>query len=363
MMIKNKILIITSLLTKDFRHLYGLVSQQEINNKDNLEKVIGFYEYKKEGLKSYQYDKKLIELLKTLKDKHGENIIIVNQEVDDIFDKHNIDAINLHGNIEEYKCLKCNKINQVNICIDCNAKNLIPNITLKDEKGQYQQVVEYIDECQSVIFIGDMGQLDPTLFIDEMLDSLYINVETQTYSGENPHTSKKEFVHEYFEKKNIIDSYDNSCDDIEKFINLNINNQEIIDKNNPYKDEGKEIIEIVNTYFEHLVQKFNIERKFNDQSLIKKLHTIFPFTNKLPEVYIGTIWYTYCKDINISPTKIEYNDLFYDMLLVYSKYKWEGMKKFYTKRPKVSLTGAYNENNDKSINIFKKILLKQDFIE
>lgn len=39
-----------------------------------------------------------------------------------------------------------------------------------------------------------------------------------------------------------------------------------------------------------------------------------------------------------------------------------GCKKILYKHPKVSLTIAYNENDEKTINLFKKLLFKDDNI-
>lgn len=363
-MINNKILLICSLLTKDHRHLYSLVDKNEVSNLDIFSKISKFYEKKREELREIKYNEEFFSLIKKLKEIYKDNLVIINQEVDNIFQKNDIEVINLHGNIEESRCLDCNKIfKNLDECPDCKSKNYMVNVTLKNEKGQYQQVVELIDECQNLIFIGDMGQLDPTLFLDEMSNSLYINKEEQKYDGKNPYVEKKELLSDYFDQKFIYKELDETINLIESFFKISFAKSNNVNKNDPYKNNSIEIIETIENYYKNLQEKYNIEKKFHNKKLLKSIHQEYPFTKKLPDVYIGNIWYAYCNDVKIDPNKVIYDDLFYDMLLVYSLYKWEGTKKFFTKRPKISLVNAYNRNNQKEINIFKKLLLKKDFIE
>mgnify|MGYP006368731891 CR=1 FL=1 len=47
-MIENKVLIITSLLPKELTRLYGLVSKSEVKEELYKDKIIKFYENKKE---------------------------------------------------------------------------------------------------------------------------------------------------------------------------------------------------------------------------------------------------------------------------------------------------------------------------
>lgn len=364
-MLKNKILIVTSILPKEFTHLYGLVDKNELMNNEFYNKIMNFYNNKRDLLLNYNENEKFYSYLKTIKNKYKDKIVIVNQEVDLQFSKLNIEHINLHGNMNQYICLDCNKLHDnKEVCPHCNSNKNFYNIRLKDEKGQYKEIVELLEECQYTIFLGNIGQIDPTLFLDEMVDSLYINIENQKYEGNNPYLEKdlkEKNVDYFFDKSFILNSFDESINEIDNFINLYLSKKDFVNMTNPYKENGKEIVELVNNYFNNLKISHNVENKNYDKKMIKKLKQCYPFIKKLPELYVYNIWFAYCNDTNQNPMNIKYDDLFYDMLLVYSKYKWIGIKKFYTKRPKISLTLAYNDNNEKQIEIFKKLILKKNY--
>jgi hypothetical protein len=55
-----------------------------------------------------------------------------------------------------------------------------------------------------------------------------------------------------------------------------------------------------------------------------------------------------------------YTSLFYDMFLVYTIFKWDGIKKTLYKNPKISLLESYLKDDIKSINIFKNLLFKKE---
>lgn len=360
-MIENKLLIIVSLLPKELRHLYGLVDKQEVNREELYNKIYSFYESKRKELLSLEVEPELLKLFKEAKKKYGNNIVIVNQEVDDSLIKHKIDSINIHGNINEYRCNECNLVSIDKNCNDCLDSNSIHNVVLKNDKGQYQQVVELLDECQSVLFIGDIAQLDPTLYLDEMISSLYINDIDQIYKGDNELVQREVPISDYFDNSIITNSIKENIEEINTFIDASMKKQIAINQKNPYRDDGIDVIHELNSYSIVLKEEHNIDLEIYDRAMIKKINKSFPFTKKLPNVYIESIWHTFCRDTNRSIKDFSYDDLFYDMLLVYSIYRWPGIKKYFTKRPKISLAQSFNNKNSKHTEIFKKLLYKKEF--
>lgn len=362
-MLKNKLLIITSLLSKDLTRLHGLVNKQEVNNEILSEKIVSFYENKKELINSFNKYEKLYKCFKELKDKYKDDIIFVNQEIDNKFKIYDIEHLNLQGNLYEYYCEPCNLINNTNICSKCNKENLFYNITLKEDKRQYSKVVDLINIAQNLIFIGNISELDPTLYTEDFIDSLYISEDEVKYNGQNPYLDKEERnknFSDFFTKKIITTDLNLTIEDINNFVKNKLNKKMTIDINNPFKNKGEEIINIINDYFEHLKSKHNIKNMHYDRRIVNSLKKTYPFTKKLPELYLHNIWFAYCYDTKRNPSIVKYDYLFYDMLLVYSKFRWEGVKKYFTKHPKVSLTIAYNENDEKSITLFKKLLFKNE---
>lgn len=364
-MLKNKILVISSILPKEFTHLYGLIEKTELQNEQLFGKIQDFYNNKKNELENYNKNKDFYSFMKQMSDKYKDQLIIVNQEIDNNYSKYNIPHISLQGNMEKYNCLDCKKISNLNVCEHCNSTKTFFNISLKNDKNQYKEIVDLLDECQFVIFLGNIGQIDPTLFLDEIVDSIYIGTEDIDYQGSNPYLDKElknNKLSTFFDKSFIVDDYDNCIDNLKDFIELHLSKQNFVNMIDPYKDKGKEIVDLVDVYFEVLKNKHNIENKNYDKKMIRKIKECYPFIKKLPEIYVHNIWFTYCYDTNQNPLHVKYDDLFYDMLLVYSKYRWNGVKKFFTKRPKISLTLAYNSNNEKEIEIFKKLLFKKNYI-
>lgn len=366
-MIKNKVLLILSILPKELTHLYGLVTKDELNDLNKKNKIDDFYKFKKEELtKLNQYDL-FYKNLKFIKDKFKDDLIIVNQELDSILDNYEIEYISLNGNFNNFVCLDCNEFCEVNskICPSCESNKLFYNIRLKDENSQFKELIEHISKCQYTVMIGEMGQVDPTLFIDEMVDSLYLGIKEIKYNGNNPYLDKefKDYnLSQFFSKSLIVENYDKAILNLNEFLNSYLGKSKKVDIHKPYKNNGKEILDIINNYYNHLIDKYNISENEYDKKIIRELRQSFPFVKNIPNVYLYNIWLSFCHDIKINYKETNYNDMFYDMLLVYAYYRWDGVKKFYTTRPKVSLALAYNENNDLEINIFKKQLLKNNFI-
>lgn len=362
-MIKNKILVICSLMPWDLTRIHGLVTKTEVEDIMIKNKIRMFYESKKESISSYNDNQKLYEYFKTLKDKYKDKITFVNQEIDNKFKAFDIEAINLQGNLFEYYCDDCNLVHDMNVCSNCDNVGLFYNISLKEDKRQYAKVVDLINEAQNLIFIGNVSELDPTLYIDDFIETLYINTEDVKYSGSNPYISnedKDKNIGDFFNKKHIVENLNDSIDIIDTFVKHKLNTKVNVNIKNPYKNNGVEIIQIVNDYFSYLQTKHSISNEHYDKRLVKVIRKTYPFTKHLPELYVHNIWFAYCYDTKRDPLNIFYDDLFYDMLLVYSKYRWDGVKKYFTIRPKVSLTISYNQGNEKAIKLFQKLLFKDD---
>lgn len=106
----------------------------------------------------------------------------------------------------------------------------------------------------------------------------------------------------------------------------------------------------------------NDNKEFNfgyDEELVKKIIEKYPFLKKLKGEVIENFWKAYMLNTGrySNHDKIEQEDYFLDMFLVYSVYKWKDELKLSTGRPKVSLTKAFVEKNPRDVDRFKRAVL------
>lgn len=338
--IHKKVLIINSILPFEMRRLYGLVGKEELIFESNdsflvkkRDSIIKFYNDKKNDLNNFSENNKYLEMIKGLQKRFGDDILVVNQEVDNHFELHKIKHENIHGDLFK------------------NNENDLPDILYKGQTGKYDKVIDLINQSHYLIFVGSVGQLEPRLFIEEMTDSLYVNIEDEMFNGEP--------VSKMFQEK-IIDDWNNVASLIEEKVIDYMEDMILIDEKNPYKDDGKDVIETINKYMDEVVHgKHKIPKDVYNRRNIKNIHLNFPFTKKISNVYLDSIWQTFCYETQRKDNDYTYTPFFYDMLLIYSFYRWKELRKILDKTPKISLTNAYNKNSVKEINIFRNLIIKK----
>ncbi len=163
-----------------FRESGGLWDEYDVSvicQADSLDKnealTIEFYDKRRADLED-KVPNHAHKVIKKLKDRYGDNIAIVTQNVDNLFEKAGIaheDVIHLHGYMTEVKCRNttCNLTFDIGYkkqesafngkCPTCSSK-LRPNIVFFGEAAPiYARLNEEIDDCELLVVIGTSGNV------------------------------------------------------------------------------------------------------------------------------------------------------------------------------------------------------------
>ncbi|MEA3289640.1 MAG: Sir2 family NAD-dependent protein deacetylase, partial [Campylobacterota bacterium] len=163
-----------------FRESDGLWENYDVSvvcNYDSLEKnealTIEFYDKRREDIKEKEPNHAHKTIVK-LKEKYRNDIAVITQNVDDLFEKAGIkseDVIHLHGFLREVRCrnsacekivdIGYDKLEQYNggICTKCGEK-LRPNIVFFGEQApKYELLNDHIQDCEMFVVIGTSGNV------------------------------------------------------------------------------------------------------------------------------------------------------------------------------------------------------------
>ena len=156
-----------------------------------------------------------------LKDKYKNDIAIITQNVDDMFEKAGCnDVLHLHGILREIRCEECDfiedikyeKLDTSKTCPKCQAK-LRPNIVFFTEEAYaYKTMFKEFEDCDMLVVIGTSGAVVNTdYFLSLNLKKTILNnLETSTYIDE------KLYDKVLFKKATL--AIDEIAEDIEKFL-------------------------------------------------------------------------------------------------------------------------------------------------
>jgi len=163
-----------------FRDSDGLWEQYDVKDictagclETNRDQTIEFYDKRRFDLEDKEPNK-AHKVLAQLKAKYKDDIAIITQNVDNLFEKAGIshdDVIHLHGYLTEVQCEKCNLIYDIgykNIGLDkfdgkcptCGSKKIRPNIVMFGEAApMYAKLNEEIETCELLVVIGTSGNV------------------------------------------------------------------------------------------------------------------------------------------------------------------------------------------------------------
>ena len=210
---------------KTFRDNDGLWEQYDVMEvcsatgfRKNPKKVLQFYDKRREQLKNitpnYAHEK-----IAKLKDKWGENLFVITQNVDDLLERAGCkEVIHLHGYLPELRCLECNAIFNIayekiegKICPKCQSYNLRHNIVMFEEQAPfYAKLYSLLEQTSLFISIGTSGAVLPVGHYARMCEKSILNIY-----------EKNTQLEKYFDKiyiEDILTAIDKIALDIEKFM-------------------------------------------------------------------------------------------------------------------------------------------------
>jgi NAD-dependent deacetylase len=161
-----------------FRDTGGLWEEYDVSiicNHDSLEKneklTLEFYDKRRDDIKD-KHPNYAHKALVQIKKKYPDDIAIITQNVDDLFEKAGLkddELIHLHGFLPEVRCQRCDEIYNIAYesiytcnkarCKLCDGK-LRPNIVFFGEMApKYEDFHEELQDCELFVVIGTSGNV------------------------------------------------------------------------------------------------------------------------------------------------------------------------------------------------------------
>jgi len=176
-----------------FREADGLWEKHRIEDvcsagclDTNGEATINFYDARRADIKdktpNYAH-----QVLVELKQQYPDDISILTQNVDDLFEKAGIkddEIVHLHGFLRELRCRGCEEIFDIGYipqndfakqCPNCGS-NLRPNIVFFGEAApEYQKLTQELNSCELVVIIGTSGNVIDVTYFAQLTDKSILN--------------------------------------------------------------------------------------------------------------------------------------------------------------------------------------------
>ena len=211
-----------------FRDSDGLWEQYNINDictvgclDWNYNETIEFYDKRRLNIKNKQPNYAHKQIAK-LKEKYKDDIAVITQNVDDLFEKANCKGvIHLHGFLKEISSTDCDTITNIGYkpqkdkltkCSRCGGK-LRPNIIFFGEAAPMYDILNYhIQDCEFIVIIGTSGNVIGVNTFASFIDySILNNLE------QNSAIDDSLFTKVLYKKASV--AIDEIIVDIEKFLN------------------------------------------------------------------------------------------------------------------------------------------------
>ncbi len=152
----------------------------------NEEGTKNFYDARREDIKD-KIPNYAHQLIVELKQKYPQEIAVLTQNVDDLFEKagmKNDEIVHLHGFLKELICRDCDEIFDIGYeaqdsfalsCESCGSK-LRPNIVFFGEAApKYQILTEQLNECELIVIIGTSGNVLDVTYFAQLTDKSILN--------------------------------------------------------------------------------------------------------------------------------------------------------------------------------------------
>jgi NAD-dependent deacetylase len=135
---------------------------------DNREATIDFYNKRRTEL-AYKKPNHAHHVLSKLKQKYPNNIAVITQNVDDMFERAGLDELlHLHGELTKLECETCGYVYEVgyheqlpsDACPKCASQFLRPFIVMFGEAApMYANLHEELSDCEMIVVIGTSGNV------------------------------------------------------------------------------------------------------------------------------------------------------------------------------------------------------------
>jgi len=211
-----------------FRDSVGLWNEYKIEDicsagcmQKNRDKTIEFYDKRRVELKDKQPNKAHIQI-KKLKDKYPDDIAIITQNVDNLFEKAGCkDVLHLHGFMTSIYCEGCGYKEDIgykkqrdvhNLCPKCKKDMLRPDVVFFGEQApMYAKLFKEIDDCEFLVIIGTSGNVINTdMFLNPKIKHSILNNLEESDAINDKLYSKVLY-------KKASEAIDEIVEDIEKF--------------------------------------------------------------------------------------------------------------------------------------------------
>ncbi len=179
-----------------FRDSGGLWDEYDVSvicQADSLEKnedlTIEFYDKRRAELEDKEPNH-AHRVVAQIKEKYGENVAVITQNVDNLFEKAGLDredVIHLHGYMREVRCRNsaCNMTYDIayanqedfhdGMCPACSS-SLRPNIVFFGEAApEYARLNEEINDCELLVVIGTSGNVINTDVLTQYVKKAILN--------------------------------------------------------------------------------------------------------------------------------------------------------------------------------------------
>jgi len=189
----------------------------------NYEATKNFYDARRADIKDKSANhahKVIVEL----KQKHPDDISVLTQNVDDLFEKAGIkndEIVHLHGFLKELRCRDCDEVFDISYepqdsfasaCPECQGR-LRPNIVFFGEAApKYEILTQELNRCQLLVVIGTSGNVLDVTYFAQLTDKSILNNLEPSSAIDDSYFSKV-----YYSK--ATQAIDKILQDIEDFLN------------------------------------------------------------------------------------------------------------------------------------------------
>ena len=176
-----------------FRDSGGLWDEHKIEDicsagcmQSNRDETIAFYDKLRVGIEDKNPNKSHIKI-KELQDRYGDDIKIITQNVDNMFERAGCrDVLHLHGFLTTVYCEKCafkkdigykKQRDMYALCPECKEDMLRPDIVFFGESApMYENLQEELRSCEFLVVIGTSGYVVNTdMFLNHKIKYSILN--------------------------------------------------------------------------------------------------------------------------------------------------------------------------------------------